>query len=55
MIEGDWSKELVMRSEDDDVIRVEALVKTFGGVRALDGLDLEVRRGEIHGLSLIHI
>lgn len=38
-----------MRSEDDDVIRVEALVKTFGGVRALDGLDLEVRRGEIHG------
>jgi ABC-2 type transport system ATP-binding protein len=31
------------------VIEVQALVKTFGGVRALDGLDLEVRPGEVHG------
>ena len=31
------------------VIEVQGLVKTFGGVRALDGLDLEVRPGEVHG------
>ena len=30
-------------------IRIERLVKTFGSTRALDGLDLEVRTGEIHG------
>jgi ABC-2 type transport system ATP-binding protein len=33
----------------DAVIRTDALVKTFGPVRALDGLDLEVRPGEVHG------
>jgi ABC-2 type transport system ATP-binding protein len=32
-----------------DAIRTEALVKTFGRVRALDGLDLTVRTGEVHG------
>ncbi|WP_111720646.1 ABC transporter ATP-binding protein [Homoserinimonas sp. OAct 916] len=31
------------------VIRVEGLTKNFGRVRALDGLDLTVRRGEVHG------
>ena len=31
------------------VIRAEGLVKTFGRTRALDGLDLRVRAGEIHG------
>jgi ABC-2 type transport system ATP-binding protein len=30
-------------------ISVRGLVKTFGRVRALDGLDLEVRAGEVHG------
>src|SRR6266540_3007621 len=30
-------------------IRTEALVKTFGPTRALDGLDLTVRTGEVHG------
>ncbi|NGP08895.1 ABC transporter ATP-binding protein [Rhodococcus sp. 14C212] len=30
-------------------ISVEQLVKSFGTTRALDGLDLEVRRGEVHG------
>ena len=30
-------------------IEVRGLVKTFGSVRALDGLDLEVSEGEIHG------
>src|SRR5689334_21382411 len=32
-----------------EAIRVEALVKTFGPTRALDGLDLSVRTGEVHG------
>jgi polyether ionophore transport system ATP-binding protein len=32
-----------------DAIRTEALVKTFGRVRALDGLDLTVGTGEVHG------
>jgi ABC-2 type transport system ATP-binding protein len=31
------------------VISVRGLVKAFGSVRALDGLDLEVRPGEVHG------
>ncbi len=31
------------------VIRVEDLIKTFGHVRALDGLDLDVAQGEVHG------
>lgn len=31
------------------VISCEQLVKTFGRTRALDGLDLEVRAGEVHG------
>ncbi len=30
-------------------ISIEQLVKTFGSTRALDGLDLEVRTGEVHG------
>jgi ABC-2 type transport system ATP-binding protein len=30
-------------------IAVSGLVKTFGPTRALDGLDLEVRTGEVHG------
>mgnify|MGYP006183190713 CR=1 FL=1 len=30
-------------------ISTSALVKTFGPVRALDGLDLEVATGEVHG------
>ncbi len=33
----------------DDVIDVQGLVKTFGPHRALDGLDLRVRTGEVHG------
>ena len=31
------------------VIHTEGLTKVFGGVRALDGLDLTVRAGEVHG------
>lgn len=33
----------------DPVISVRGLVKTFGSTRALDGLDLEVAPGEVHG------
>jgi ABC-2 type transport system ATP-binding protein len=32
-----------------NVISMSGVVKTFGRVRALDGLDLEVRPGEVHG------
>jgi ABC-2 type transport system ATP-binding protein len=34
---------------DMDAISVSGLVKTFGKTRALDGLDLAVRSGEVHG------
>ncbi|MBB1053209.1 ABC transporter ATP-binding protein [Dietzia sp. B44] len=34
---------------DGVVISARGLVKTFGATRALDGLDLEVARGEVHG------
>src|SRR4051812_39671758 len=30
-------------------VSVSGLVKTFGATRALDGLDLEVAAGEVHG------
>jgi ABC-2 type transport system ATP-binding protein len=33
----------------DALVQIDNLVKTFGHTRALDGLDLEVRRGEVHG------
>ncbi|HVV21810.1 MAG TPA: ABC transporter ATP-binding protein [Pseudonocardiaceae bacterium] len=31
------------------VVRIQGLTKTFGKVRALDGLDLTVHSGEVHG------
>jgi ABC-2 type transport system ATP-binding protein len=34
----------------DAAVTIEKLTKSFGGTRALDGLDLEVKVGEIHGL-----
>ena len=33
----------------ENVVMVSGLVKTFGKTRALDGLDLSVRSGEVHG------
>lgn len=36
--------------QDSHVLNLTALCKHFGGVRALDGFDLEVRRGEILGI-----
>ena len=35
---------------DGVVLRLDGLVKTFPGVRALDGVGLEVRAGEVHCL-----
>ena len=34
---------------EQPAIRMSGVVKTFGPVRALDGLDLSVRAGEVHG------
>lgn len=36
-------------SDSGDVVIAEGLRKAFGKIRALDGLDLRVRRGEVHG------
>ncbi|WP_328993092.1 sugar ABC transporter ATP-binding protein [Kribbella sp. NBC_01245] len=33
-----------------ELLRMTGIVKTFPGVRALDGVDLDVRRGEVHCL-----
>jgi ABC-2 type transport system ATP-binding protein len=38
-----------MTAQHDVVIRTTELVKDYGSVRALDGVDLEVRRGEVFG------
>ena len=38
-----------IQNVDDDAIDVSGLVKTFGGFRALDGLELQVATGEVHG------
>ena len=35
---------------DDDLLTMTNIVKTFPGVRALDGVDLDVRAGEVHCL-----
>lgn len=37
-------------TKDDDAVRAEGLVKAFGDVRALDGMDLTVKRGQVVGL-----
>ncbi len=34
----------------DNVIEVAGLVKTYGDFRAVDGIDLAIRRGEVFGL-----
>ncbi len=35
---------------DDSLLRVSGLRKTFGALVALDGVDIEVARGRIHGI-----
>ena len=46
------SRDATTESErtDDVVLECRAVVKTFGGIRAVDGVDLQVHRGEIVGL-----
>jgi ABC-2 type transport system ATP-binding protein len=39
-----------MSSASEVAVRAEALVKTFGSTRALDGVDLEIRTGTVLGL-----
>jgi ABC-type branched-subunit amino acid transport system ATPase component len=42
--------ELLTHAADGDAITLRGIVLAFGGVRAIDGLDLTVRPGEVHGL-----
>jgi branched-chain amino acid transport system permease protein len=35
---------------DGPVLRAKALAKHFGGLKAVDGIDIEVRRGTVHAL-----
>lgn len=35
---------------DTGALRLEQVALSFGGVRAIDGLDLEIRPGQVHGL-----
>jgi ABC-2 type transport system ATP-binding protein len=37
------------RAGVEPIVAIAGLIKTFGEVRALDGLDLTVRRGQVHG------
>jgi len=37
-------------SLDTPLVRVQGVTKSFGGVRALRGVSLEVRAGEVHAL-----
>ena len=36
--------------EEKLVLQMDSIVKTFPGVKALDGVHLDVRRGEVHAL-----
>jgi ABC-2 type transport system ATP-binding protein len=38
-----------VESVEQPIVEISGLVKTFGATRALDGLDLEVTPGEVHG------
>ncbi len=38
-----------MTDKDSSVIKIEKLTKKFGSVNALNGFDMDVRKGEVHG------
>lgn len=42
--------EVAVKSADGNMVETRSLVKRFGRFTAVDGLDLEIRRGEIYGL-----
>jgi ABC-2 type transport system ATP-binding protein len=46
----DLSRSYARRVTEEVVLRTKSLVKRFGSITAVDGLDLEVRRGEVVGL-----
>jgi ABC-2 type transport system ATP-binding protein len=48
-VDGTGSTSRTAPDSGDAVIEVRGLVKTFGATRALDGLDLVVERGQVHG------
>ena len=37
-------------SGDEAILRMEGIVKRFAGATALDGVDFDLRRGEVHAL-----
>lgn len=39
------------RSAQDDELRIEAIIKSYPGVKALKGINMRVARGTIHGLA----
>ena len=39
------------RQMSDVMLQISQISKAFGGVQALDKVDLEIRRGEIHCLA----
>jgi branched-chain amino acid transport system permease protein len=41
---------LLDAASDAGSLTLEQVALSFGGVRAIDGLDLEIRRGQVHGL-----
>jgi len=41
---------LPVRVEGGDLLRVEQVLMQFGGLKALNGVDLQVARGSVHGL-----
>ena len=43
-------REVLARPEGAPTMRLRDIQLSFGGVRAIDGLDLELRPGEVHGL-----
>ena len=46
----DLLERMLARSADHGPLTLEQVALNFGGVRAIDGLDLVIRPGEVHGL-----
>jgi ABC-type branched-subunit amino acid transport system ATPase component/ABC-type branched-subunit amino acid transport system permease subunit len=46
----DLLNSLLDLSRDTGVLALEQIALSFGGVKAIDGLDLEIRPGQVHGL-----